>query len=63
MRTDPAAFGFAVFSKLVAGALGRRRTPPVETDVDFRPLPERRDVIAGWEHPPYVPGSAHDDVR
>ena len=43
---------------LLAGAL----LPRDKTDVDFRPPPEQgRDVIAGWESRPHVPGSQDDD--
>jgi hypothetical protein len=48
-----------LFELLTGGLLPRDRT-----DVDFRPPPEQgRDVIAGWEEPPRVPGSNEDQVR
>jgi len=60
MGTNP---GLDLLGKLIGGLLGSRSRPPVETDVDFRRLPERPDVLGGWERRPQVPGATHDDVR
>jgi len=63
MKTSPVAAGLELLGALVATMAGRKVSPPVLTDVDFRPLPERRDVIAGWEGRPSVPGATRDEVR
>jgi hypothetical protein len=60
MRTNP---GLDLIGKLISGLLGPKHRPPVETDVDFRRLPERPDVVGGWERRPHVPGARHDEVR
>ena len=43
------------------GRIARKILQDHRTDVDYRP-PQRqgRDVIAGWEQRPHVPGSTQD---
>ena len=49
---------------LLPGLLGRIARKVLQndrSDTDFRPPPRQgRDVIAGWERPPRVPGSTQD---
>lgn len=60
MRGNP---GLNLLGTLLRSLLRAPRHPTGPTDVDFRRLPEHRDVIAGWESRPHVPGATHDDVR